>query len=93
MQKLIINIWKIVIKNKESSYLKYWDVNNQYWWPVSQKLPINGFKWTEVLSEFDEGFIKNYKKSKEGDIFKTNIQYREELHELVNDLPFTKTCN
>ena len=27
MQKLIINIWKIMIK-KESSYLKYWNVNN-----------------------------------------------------------------
>ena len=27
MQKLIINIWKIMVK-KESSYLKYWNVNN-----------------------------------------------------------------
>ena len=30
MQNLIINIWKIAIKNKELSYLKYWDVNNLY---------------------------------------------------------------
>ena len=27
-------------KNKESSYRKYWDVNNLYSWVVSQKLPV-----------------------------------------------------
>ena len=28
-------------KSKESSYLKYWDVNNLYDWMMWQKLPIN----------------------------------------------------
>ena len=31
-------------KNKESSYFKYWDVNNFYAWAMPQKLPVNDFK-------------------------------------------------
>ena len=45
-------------KNKELSYVKYYDVNNLYGWAMSQKLPVDGFRWIEDLPEFDEGFIK-----------------------------------
>ena len=47
-------------KNKELSHLKYWNVNNLYGWEMSQKLPVNDFKWVEDFSEFDESFIKSY---------------------------------
>ena len=36
---------KNYVKNKESSYIHYLDANNLYGWAMSQKLPVNGFKW------------------------------------------------
>ena len=46
-------------KNKESSYLKYWDVNKLYGWAMSHKLPVNDLKRVKDNSEFDESFIKS----------------------------------
>ena len=36
-------------KNKEWSYLKYWDVNNLHGWSISQKLPVNYFKRWKIF--------------------------------------------
>ena len=47
-------------KNKESSYLKYWDANDLYGWAMSQKLPVNKFEWIEDISQINEDFIKKY---------------------------------
>ena len=38
-------IMKDFDKNKKSSLLKYWDINNLYGWAISQKLLLNDFKW------------------------------------------------
>ena len=43
-------------KNKESSYLHYWDVNNFYGWAISQKLPVNNFEWIKDTFQFNEDF-------------------------------------
>ena len=56
---------------------------------MSQKLPVNGFKWFEDLSEFDKGLIKSYnEKSKEGYFPEVDIRYPENLRNVQNDLPF-----
>ena len=63
-------------KDKKSSYLKYWEVNNLYCCAMSQKLPVTGYKWIENISEFDEGFMESYnKKSKKGYIFEVDAEY------------------
>ena len=43
-------------KNIDSSYIEYLDANNLYEWAMSQKLPVNGFKWVQQkkLSKFSE---------------------------------------
>ena len=49
-------------KNNESSYIEYLDANKLYGWEMSQKLPVNGFKWVKQnkLSKSNEDFIKKF---------------------------------
>ena len=39
-------------KNQESSYIQYSNIysnaNNFYGWAMSQKLPVDGFKWKKI---------------------------------------------
>ena len=76
-------------KNKESSYLQYWDVNNLYGWAMLQTFPVNNFEWINDTSQFNQDFIKNYnEESDEGYFLKVDVQYLEKSHELHNDLAF-----
>ena len=36
----------------------YLDAKDLYGWAMSQKLPVNSFKWVNDLSRFNEDFIK-----------------------------------
>ena len=44
-------------KNKESSYIQYWDGNNLYGWAIPQKLPVSSFDWIDDISQFNEDFV------------------------------------
>ena len=78
-------------KNIESSYLEYLDANNLYGWAMSQKLPVDDFKWIEKdnLSKFDEKFIKYYDgNSDKRCILEVDVEYPKNLHKLHSDLSF-----
>ena len=76
-------------ENKESSFLIYTDYNNLYGKAMSEKLPVDGFEWVEVLSTIDEDFVKKYDEDSDvGYFIKADIEYPKELHILHIDLPF-----
>ena len=79
--------------NEESSHIQYLDANNLYGWAMSNKLPVNGFKWIDnnetAESVINEDFIKNYDENNDkGYIFVVDVKYQKRLHELHSDLPF-----
>ena len=67
---------------------------------MSQRLPVNGFEWTEQLSEFDERFVKNYdENNNKGYILEVDVEYRKNFFNFHCDLTFLperkkiKKCN
>ena len=69
-------------KNNESSNIEYLDANKLYGWAMSQKLPVNGFKWVkhEELLKFNEIFIKNYKENSDiGYFLAVDIDYPKKI--------------
>ena len=75
--------------NKESFYLKYWNVNNLYGQAISQKLQVNKFEWIEDSSQFDKDLMKNYDaENDKGYFIEVDVHYPEKLHELHDALPF-----
>ena len=71
--------------------IKILDANNLYRWTMSQKLPVNGFKWAEKsrLSRFNEIFTKNYdENSDKGYFLEGDVDYLKEFFNLHKDLSF-----
>ena len=65
-------------ENKESSYIQYLGTNNLYGWAMSQKLPVNGFKWINDVTEINAEFIKNYdENSDKGYILEVDAKYQK----------------
>ena len=76
-------------KNEESPYIQYLDANNLYGWAMSQKLPVNNFKWVKDISKINEEFIKNYNEnSKKGYILEAGVKYPKKSHDSHSDFPF-----
>ena len=78
----------------DPSYIAYLDANNLYGWAMSQKLPVNGFKWVKNLSEFNKKFIKNYdENSDKGYFLEVDVKYSKKLfnnHKYLLFLPERK---
>ena len=56
---------------------------------MSQKLILSDFKWVEYILKFNENFIKSYDdESDEGYFYEVDVQYPENLNNLLNELPF-----
>ena len=67
-------------KNKESSFIQYLDANNLYGWAMSQKLPVNGFKWIKKVTGIDEKVIRNYNEDNDkGYILEGNVKYPSKI--------------
>ena len=74
-------------KSIMSSFLMYLDANNLHGWGMSQKLPVDGLKWVEKLSKFNEKLIKGYNEnSDKGYFLEVNIKYRKKLFNRHKDL-------
>ena len=53
------------------------------------QLPVNGFKWAEKLSKFNERFIKSYNEnSDKGCFLEVDVGYPKKLFNSHKDLSF-----
>ena len=75
--------------SKESSYIQYLDANNLYGAAMSEKLPMNAFKWVNDIFEVNEKFVNSYNKnSDKGYILEVDVDYPSKLHKFHSDMPF-----
>ena len=77
-------------KSNESSYIQYLDANDLFGAVMSEKLPINEFKWGNAISGIKKKIVKSYDKkdSDKGYILEVDVDYPSKLHKLHSDMPF-----
>ena len=59
--------------NTESSLVMYLDVNNRYGRAMSQKIPVDGFKWRKKRSKLTQKFIQNYNNDSDKEIYSKTV--------------------
>ena len=65
------------------------DANNLHGWAIIQKLPVNGLKWVENSSKFNEKFIKSYNEySDKGYFLEVDVEYPKSLFNFHKNLSF-----
>ena len=74
-------------KDKEKSFITYWDVNNLYGAAMLEHLPYDEFKWlsNDEIDDIDFNYVSA--ESDVGYILEVDLRYPCELHELHNDYP------
>ena len=76
-----------MIKVKNRGIFSIGDVNNLYGCEMSQKFPVNNFRWVENTSQFKKDFIKSYNQnSDEGHFLEVDFKNPEEVNDLHNFL-------
>ena len=55
---------------------------------MSQKLPVEGFKWINDTSHFNENFIETYNENSNEECFlEVDVQFPKKHHDFYNGLP------
>ena len=74
-------------KDKENTYISYWDVNNLYGWAMSQYLPYDNFEWMSEEEINEVNFDLVSEDSKIGYVLEVDLEYPKDLHDTHNDYP------
>ena len=65
------------------------DANNLYGWVMSQKVPIDGFKWVKDLLKLNESSIKNCNENSDRRyFFEVDVEYPKHLFNFHKDFTF-----
>ena len=70
--------------NKPENYLTYWDANNLYGWAMSQNLPYENIKFSNV--DIDT-VLKTDDDNEEGYILEVDLHVPEKLHDKLKEYP------
>ena len=74
-------------RDKEKSFITYWDVNNSYGVAMLEYLPYDRFKWVSEDKTTSNDFNSVSSKSDVGYFLEVDLKYPSELHDLHNHYP------